>query len=328
MTSEERKYLYGLRVGLPLDMKIRHFLKVVNNFIEEVYPRDVAVSFSGGADSLVMLDIIRKRINPDFPAVFADTGVEFPEIRKFVKTFDNCHVIKPTIAYKDVLLKYGYPIVDKYQARFIWDMRRPKGSNEATKNLRMTGYTRAGNFSKSNMLSKKWHFLIDAPFKISSFCCDHIKKKPLVKWSKENNAFPIIGTMAADSRLRQKNYYEHGCNIITKNTKRCRPLSIFTNADIWEYIRGENLKYCEVYDCGYKHTGCISCGFGCHLEKGENRYQKLYKSHRKLWNYHIDNLGWGGVLDYIGISYKPEYEQQSFDFSKNNNEGNVCQGSL
>jgi 3'-phosphoadenosine 5'-phosphosulfate sulfotransferase (PAPS reductase)/FAD synthetase len=306
VTSEERQYLYQIRVNWSLDMKIRHFLKVVNNFIDEVYPVDVAVSFSGGADSLVMLDIIRKRINPDFPAVFADTGVEFPEIRKFVKTFDNCHVIKPVIPYKDVLLKYGYPVISKESSQKIYEIRN---STEHIKNTRLNG-DKKGN----GKLSEKWKFLIDAPFKISSKCCNILKKNPINRWQKKNNILPIIGTMARESQLRKMNYYQHGCNIFNKGQSRCRPLSIFTSSDVWEYIQGENLSYCEIYDCGYKQTGCMSCGFGCHLEKGENRYQKLYKSHHKIWNYHIDNLGWGKVLDFIGLPYSPIYEQQNFDF--------------
>lgn len=40
------------------------------------------VSFSGGKDSTVLLDIARK-IYPEIPAVFSNTGLEYPEIRKF-----------------------------------------------------------------------------------------------------------------------------------------------------------------------------------------------------------------------------------------------------
>jgi len=54
----------------------------------------VYVSFSGGKDSTVLLDLVR-RIYPDVPAVFCDTGLEYPEIRDFVKTKDNVEWIKP-----------------------------------------------------------------------------------------------------------------------------------------------------------------------------------------------------------------------------------------
>jgi len=43
--------------------------------------------------------------------------------------------------------------------------------------------------------------------------------------------------------------------------------------------------------------------FGVHLEKGENRFQKMKKSHPKLYNYCINDLGCGKVLDYINVEY-------------------------
>ena len=49
------------------------------------YNGNVAVSFSGGVDSTVLLDLAR-RIYPDINAVFVNTTMEFPEIVKFVKS--------------------------------------------------------------------------------------------------------------------------------------------------------------------------------------------------------------------------------------------------
>lgn len=59
----------------------------------------VYVSFSGGKDSTVLLNICRK-LYLDIQAVFLDTWLEFPEIREFVKTFDNVAFIKPKKIYE------------------------------------------------------------------------------------------------------------------------------------------------------------------------------------------------------------------------------------
>ena len=52
------------------------------------YEGQVYISFSGGKDSTVLLNLAR-RIYPNIEAVFVDTGLEYPEIREFIKTFDN-----------------------------------------------------------------------------------------------------------------------------------------------------------------------------------------------------------------------------------------------
>lgn len=46
------------------------------------------------------------------------------------------------------------------------------------------------------------------------------------------------------------------------------------------------------------------CGFGVHLEKGENRFQRMALTHPKQYDYCINRLGLGEVLDYIGVDYK------------------------
>ena len=106
-------------------------------------------------------------------------------------------------------------------------------------------------------------------------------------------------------------------------------MSFWTEQDVLEYIRRFNVPYCSVYgdiaetDEGLKttgcdRTGCTFCMFGCHLEKGENRFQRLKKTHPKQYEYCInggetvdgkwqpnkDGLGLGRVLDYIGVDYK------------------------
>lgn len=62
---------------------LQHKIQVTTTRIIEWYEHyngQVYVAFSGGKDSTVLLDIVR-RIYPDVPAVFADTGLEFPEVR-------------------------------------------------------------------------------------------------------------------------------------------------------------------------------------------------------------------------------------------------------
>jgi 3'-phosphoadenosine 5'-phosphosulfate sulfotransferase (PAPS reductase)/FAD synthetase len=87
--------------GLPLEAKIIKTKIRIREWYEH-WNGDVYISFSGGKDSTVLLDLVRS-IYPDVPAVFVDTGLEYPEIREFVKTFDNVVWVRPKMNFKDVV---------------------------------------------------------------------------------------------------------------------------------------------------------------------------------------------------------------------------------
>ena len=81
------------------------------------------ISFSGGKDSTVLLDIARK-IYPEIPAVFSNTGLEYPEIRRFAKAHDNVEVVQPKIPFNEVISRYGYPLIGKEVAEAIYYARK------------------------------------------------------------------------------------------------------------------------------------------------------------------------------------------------------------
>jgi hypothetical protein len=65
---------------------------------------------------------------------------------------------------------------------------------------------------------------------------------------------------------------------------------------------------------GYERTGCVFCMFGVPYEKPLNRFQKLEKTHPKLHNYCINQLGCGTVLDFMGIDYHYKKTIKQLDF--------------
>ena len=89
----------------------------------------MCVSFSGGKDSTVLLHIARS-IYPDIPAVFSNTGLEYPEIQRFVKSFDNVDIVTPSMRFDDVIATYGYPLIGKEVAEAIYYARRISPSRE------------------------------------------------------------------------------------------------------------------------------------------------------------------------------------------------------
>lgn len=298
---------------LPLDKKI----EITKGVIKEWYDswlKQVYVSFSGGLDSTVLLHICRQ-MYPEIEAVYIDTGLEYPEIRNFVKQHDNVTIIKPDMNFRDVILKYGYPVISKEQSSYIKEYRRAK--SEKFKELRTKG-----DGSGFGTISKKWMPLIDAPFKISNDCCEVMKKRPIKKFEKETRKRQIVGTRAEESRLRRTSWIRNGCNVVDatkKNPPQSRPLSFWTHQDILQYIKQYDVPYCSVYGdiieengklttTGVSRTGCMFCMFGVHLEKEPNRFQKLKVSYPTVYEYCFKpveqgGLGMGQVLDFINVKY-------------------------
>ena len=112
-----------------LEQKIKTTQAKIIEF-KNAYPNGIYVSFSGGKDSTVLLDLVR-RIYPDTPAVFIDTGLEYPELKDFVKSLDNITIIKPDMNFRDVIKTYGYPIISKRVAGYIATAKRNPNSVRA-----------------------------------------------------------------------------------------------------------------------------------------------------------------------------------------------------
>lgn len=96
----------------PLTAKIRMTKRRIRDWVREYGEDGVYVSFSGGKDSTVLLTMAREEY-PDIKAAFVDTSLEFPEIREFVKKWDNVEWLKPRLNFKKVIQKYGYPFIGK-----------------------------------------------------------------------------------------------------------------------------------------------------------------------------------------------------------------------
>lgn len=280
------------------------------------YKGKVYVSFSGGKDSTVLLDIARK-IYPKIQGMYIDTGLEYPEIKEFVKTFDNIVWVKPKQRFDEVIKQYGYPVISKEVSLAIEYVK--KGSGWAVN--RMNGLNPDGTTSKFKQANIKYKFLLDAPFKISPKCCDIMKKNPAKVYEKETKNFPIIGTMASEGGQRASGYKRSGCNSFEKKRGISVPMGFWTEQDVLQYLLKYNLPMSSVYGkivelengkletTKLKRTGCMFCGFGCHLEKEPNRFQKMKESYPKQLEYILrpveeNGLGFKQVLDFINVKYE------------------------
>lgn len=183
----------------------------------------------------------------------------------------------------------------------------------------------------------RYKFFLGAPFEISSACCDVMKKAPVKAYAKATNRKAITGQMADESQLRTQKWLNYGCNGFDMKYPISNPLSFWTEQDILKYIKENSIKICNVYGdvvidyeaqnqligqmditdfglsedkrklktTGCSRTGCMFCGYGCHLEKpGEGRFEKMKETHPKIYDYIMrpkekGGLGYKEIIDWI-----------------------------
>jgi 3'-phosphoadenosine 5'-phosphosulfate sulfotransferase (PAPS reductase)/FAD synthetase len=277
----------------------------------EYWDGEVYVALSGGKDSRVLLDLVWQDY-PDTPAVHAVTGLEYPEVEEHVDTIADRYPgmvvkVRPKQSFVQVLDTHGYPIGSKKISRQVRILREHSNDPSWANSVRLydTGIRRDGVYSKGSRLTNKWRKLLSAPFKVSELCCDVLKKEPLLRYQRETGHKPITGMIASESGLRAVRTTQ--CNNFSKSAPISSPLLFWTDKDIWEYIRINQLDYAKVYDDrpggipGETRTGCVFCLFGIHLEKYPNRLQRLRVTHPKLHAYCMDKLGMREVCAYIGV---------------------------
>ena len=318
-TKEDLKELQSKSLEEKIQISTARIVEWYEHWDGKVY-----VSFSGGKDSTVLLDLVR-RVYPDVPAVFSDTGLEFPEIREFVKSVDNVVWLKPKTSFALTLTKEGFPIISKDVSMNLKYAQKAK--EWAIK--RFEGLNIDGSKSSFKQRYKKYKPLINADFLISDKCCDIMKKEPIKKYEKENKRHPYIGNMAEESIRRTSAWLKTGCNAFNSVRPISTPIAFWTEQDVLAYIKKYNLPYASVYGelketngllyfTNYKRTGCVFCGFGCHLDKEPNRFQTLAHTHPQLYDYCMrggkydeqtgmwipdKGLGMAKVLDYINVKW-------------------------
>lgn len=312
--------------SLPLQAKIQMTRTRIRAWIDEFGEDGVYVSFSGGKDSTVLLDIVRKDY-PDIEAVFVNTGLEYPSVRQFALSKENVAELRPTMNFRDVIIKYGYPIIGKEVSQILWEVQKSKRKGKdipiyRLKRLNGEAIDKDGNPSQYNI--PQWKFLLDAPFNISHKCCDVMKKKPAKKYEKDSGNVGIIATMADESKLRQQKWLKHGCNAFDLKRPQSNPMSFWTEQDVLTYIHTYNLtiagaygqvvvkndgvdgqinihdylgdyRGCQYETTGCKRTGCVFCLFG--IRQDLERMVMLAEQEPKLCDYVMR----GGEFSEIGM---------------------------
>lgn len=266
----------------PLKQKIDHSLFTIEVFLSRT-KGNAYVAFSGGKDSSVLLDLVRMIDKEDVPAVFVNTGNEYPDNIRFVRHLRddlgyNIEELHPKLSPREVWKTEGFPLVSKKVSYMIRLVGRSPNTETARRAL--------DGSSPRYGIPEKYKYILKEPYKVSDRCCTILKKNPMHEYERRTGRHPIIGVMAAESRMRTEEYIRlGGCNTFAEGVgqvTKSLPLAIWTDDDIFAYVQYRNLELSEIYNKGARGTGCVGCAFGCQF-RDDHRFELLYKLYPKYY---------------------------------------------
>jgi 3'-phosphoadenosine 5'-phosphosulfate sulfotransferase (PAPS reductase)/FAD synthetase len=242
------------------------------------------------------------------------------------------------LEYDEVIKNYGYPVISKEVSQKIYEYR--KKPNGYTKDRFDENSDYVKRYGKAYCLAK-WVGLRDSNIPISNQCCNVMKKQPTHSYAKRTGRKPITAQMASESKMRTQKWLQNGCNGFDMKSPISNPMAFWTEQDVLLYIKENNIPIASVYgdvvvdykamgqlegqmdlsdlgsefgifDVGRKllkttgcdRTGCMFCGYGCHLEKSPNRFERMKETHPKQYDYIMRPTEQGGlnykeIIDWI-----------------------------
>ena len=222
------------------------------------------LAFSGGKDSVV-IKALADMAGVKYDAHYQLTSVDPPEIVQFVKSFD------------DVII----------------DVPRDKGGERIT---------------MWNLIPRK----MMPPTRVVRYCCQELKESggdgrftvTGVRWAESSNRKNNQGEVTifkADKELAENENFiltVRGGVILTNDNEDSRkmidtcykrrktvlnPIIDWSDDEVWEFIRTYNVRYCELYDKGYKRLGCVGCPMSSKQDEELNRYPKIKRAYLKAF---------------------------------------------
>lgn len=186
------------------------------------------LAFSGGKDSQVLYHLaVMGEVK--FKAHMNLTSVDPPEVIRFVKQhYPEVELIKPKMSIYDMAKKKG--VLPTQRVRWCCaEYKEMSGAGKVT----LIGIRRA----ESARRAKRNEVEMDR----------HRFSGTFDQWS------------------------EHREKMVTcvkgKDKILVSPILQWTEKDVWDFLKGNNIPYCSLYDKGYKRIGCILCPVSNHKQK-------------------------------------------------------------
>jgi len=121
------------------------------------------------------------------------------------------------------------------------------------------------------------------PARMKRWCCERYKEKG------GSGRRVLTGIRWAESKKRSNRKMVEVCYTASKKDY-LHVIIDWTESDVWDFIRQENVPYCSLYDEGFKRLGCIFCPMQSAWQKRRDRerwpgFEKQFRrAFHKLWD--------------------------------------------
>lgn len=285
-------------------------IEVIKTTISQYGVNNFYVAFSGGKDSMVLHTLIDMALPGNkIPRVYSNTGIEYAlmlkHVRQLAENDPRIIILNSGVNIRHMLEEKGYPFKSKEHSNKVDQFNRGNYSKFVLKYMRKTDYNPQFVCPKKLM----YQFEKQGAYHYSDRCCYYLKKKPMHKWSKENNRPISITGIRMDEGGQRRN--KKGCVVYSQDKssiKRFKPLNPLTKEFQEWFIDKYKIKLCDLYypPYNFERTGCKGCPFAVNLQEELNIMSLYLPNERRqcesLWKYVYD--------EYRRINYRLEKDEQ------------------
>lgn len=290
--SEDTKLNPTNTLSLSLSAKVEQSIKSLRlaaEMSERYYGQPLVVTYSGGKDSEVLVDLAFKA-GIEFEIYNNHTTVDAPEtvyhirqqFKKWRKMGIRCHVTYPEIKGERTSM---WSLIPKYEimpspwVRYCCQVLK---ETKIKKRFIATGVRKDESPKRTNRTAFEW-----------------------IASKKENGIHKSYDEAAEVYQEDIDNSPYGDCRFITAAKRKRKlvvnPIIDWTENEVWEYIRAEKLEYNPLYDEGFNRVGCVGCilsGKKC-MEQDFERYPKYEKLYRNTCQKLYDKLTSEGKYFYL-----------------------------